>query len=353
MAKQKDENVNNSFDSEVKNNLVNKKTNSQNVTDNTNVNFETDETKIKSKKPRRVLFFILGCLTGLVVMSGIFVGVCFYFYNNFNLNQYNSLFHTEYSTGYDDLDKMPFKQIASHMFNLIDVYDDYTLLKLEQDFGLVMPNSILGVDVTDLKASKFKDFEDSLKNKFKNLNLNDLENLSQTDIDNLLNKEVVYFVNGNKIYRDEGYAEEVEFDYSIDGDDVLINNLKISTIGNNNKTTINLSKLPITSAINEFSINIDKVLKINEVFDDDSFNSGVLSLLSATDQGKNISQLPLLIVSNLKSKNLSMLKQAGIIDIDNQSLNKRINVNGSQFYGETLGSLTLDNIIEILLKVST
>ena len=113
--------------------------------------------------------------------------------------------------------------------------------------------------------------------KVKNLNnfTNNLENLTAFDLegtidfsslDKILNQNNTYYVNGNKLYQDSLFNLEVNFEYEIKEQKVIVGGESFSI--NAGEVDIVLKYLPLAISISEFTSNIGTKLTLEELKQD-------------------------------------------------------------------------------------
>lgn len=218
---------------------------------------EGSEGKVKGKK--RFGIFILGWFVGFVCTILILVGVGFWAYNNVSIKTIEKLTKTEIIDN-ESIEEKAIKEWVA-IITAVSKTDAgaYTIAKFEEDFNVKLFNSdkIYGFDLTRIKNSPITQLKTAVDETISDTtftNVLSFLDIKQEDLGMLhtvLDSVKDYYVFEGKLYKDKEHANEVEFGYTIESDNIKIANgsYPIKEKAGDRVVEMCLSNLPLDTAL--------------------------------------------------------------------------------------------------------
>ncbi len=261
--------------------------------------------RVRTKNGLPSLF--LGMLVGILVGLGAVAGLGAYVYFNLTVNGFNNLFNTSYDLGTEDLNSTTISDLVSHVVALSQNIDSYTLKNLESDFGITVPDTLAGIDITDLKTVPLGDLADALEDKVAALSADDLSDVIDFS-DSIWSSAITYYYDSSEeklytTYSEGAYSDEVSFDYSVDTANSKVTIKSKEFALSDGKISVELKYLPLSNAIDAILNDIT----VTDLFA--STSSGVLSLVADS----TISSLASDLQSKIDTSTFDTLIKAGVV----------------------------------------
>lgn len=213
--------------------------------------------KIERKSRTQIGSFLFGTFIGLILGLGLIFGIGAFAYFKVSANWINNTFNTELSLGNEDLNSLTLNKLVNHSISLVQNIDSYTLNDLKDDFGVDIGDTIVGINITDLKDVPFPDLMNAVQDKLSNISAYELKDtLDLSELEDILSKKNTYYFNttNNSLYTDEELTDAVAFDYTYDAVenrvDIKGNVFAVSTA---NEVQVELKYLPLTIALVDFT----------------------------------------------------------------------------------------------------
>lgn len=226
----------------------------------------------RKKRSSSVGSFFFGWFIGFILTVGLIAGVGIFAYFNVSADWLNNTFKTEIDAGSKELNSLTAHGFVGHLINIVNNIDNYTINNINTDFGVEFPDEIVGIDISDLKDVKFKDFADALTDKLSSISASELEEIAPAiaDIDLLSNKIKYYFNNGVLYTKNEFIPDnEVSFEYTVDNNSqITLENdhaVAIVTEKGNKVVNIQLKYLPLMNAIDDYTSNLGDNLTLKDL----------------------------------------------------------------------------------------
>ena len=227
--------------------------------------------KDKIKRKSGAGAFFGGTFFGFLLGIGAVVGLVAFAYFNVSPKWINDAFNANISLGNEELDSKTMEDIVQTVISISENSDTYTLNSLKDDFGVELPDEIVGINVEDLKSVPLTGLGDAVQNKLSNISAEELKNLfSSETLDGIMGKTVKYYYNvsDGKLYRtlESGvYSNIASFEYKIVGDTVKIKTFEPITINSDKSVDITLKYLPLTVALDDFAGNLGNNMTLREL----------------------------------------------------------------------------------------
>lgn len=193
--------------------------------------------------------FFLGSFMGFLLTIAIVTGIGFFAYHNVSINWINNLFNKNLDLGNKDLNGLTLKNLTAHTLNLVKNTGNYTLNDLKNDFGIDIGDEFAGINIEDLKDIPLNDFQDALKEKLSNISAYELSDaMDFSSVSTLLNESITYYYNSadSKLYKDNLFLEEVEFNYKVQQGSLFIKEKQFNIISG--EVNVQLKYLPLVVA---------------------------------------------------------------------------------------------------------
>lgn len=217
----------------------------------------------KPKRKKRFGIFILGWFVGFICTILILAGVGFWAYNNVSIKTIEKWTKSDI-TNNEDIENKTVKDWVT-ILNAIGKTDAgaYTIAKFEEDFNVKLFNSdkIYGFDLTKIRNSPITQLKTAIDDTISDTTFTNVLSFLKMEQDELgmlstvLNSEKDYFIHEGKLYTDKTYAKQVDFKYTINGDNIEIANgtypiVEKSIDGSDYRVVaMCLSNLPLDSAL--------------------------------------------------------------------------------------------------------
>ncbi len=223
---------------------------------------------------------LFGILLGLLLVAGLFAFVYF----KVSPQWVNKNFHTSIDLGNDTTNQLTLSKIVKNLNNMAKNTDTYTFNDLEKDFGVGLPASVKGIDISELYDKPIANIGEEVSTYCSNLSLNDLKKFEIVDLTSIVDlldsqTKTYYYVAGEgeaqgRLYEDEAHNNEVTFDFELT--DAVTGPVELS-----------LLDIPLADAIAHYTNNIGDT-KISELED---MGLVLPSVLDSIDKTKTINEL--------------------------------------------------------------
>lgn len=226
-----------------------------------------DETKVKSKS--RVGTFFFGTFIGFLMCIATLFGVGAFVYFKVSPNWINSTFKTNVNLGNDELNKKTLKDFVTSGINLVNNYETYTLNHLKQDFGIEIGDTLMKIDISDLKDVELSDLKQAVTDRISNISAHELDEAGLMDmesIDNILTEVQTYYFNNNELYEDQAHQTKVSFSYKIENNNIKVGGGTVPIAVD--RADVQLKYLPISSALSTFMSSFGDRITIKELRDE-------------------------------------------------------------------------------------
>ncbi len=221
------------------------------------------------RKPHGMSFgsFFFGTFIGLLLGIGAIVGIGVFAYFNVSPEWINNTFHTNLDLGNENTNKLTLNTVVIHALNLVQNMDSYTINDLKTDFGIILEDKYMGIDITDLKNVPLTKLMEKLQDKLSNISAYELREVLGNFA--ILDKEMTYYAYGSgenrKLYKDADHTKPVEFDYALTGNKVTIKGSSFSII--EEEVKIALKYLPLTRAIADYTSELGDNVTLRDLHD--------------------------------------------------------------------------------------
>lgn len=231
----------------------------------------------------------LGIFLGFILCLGLIAGVLWYAYNNVSIKWINKTFNTDIDIS-EEVNKKTIKELAESAISAMNKIDTYSLNDMKNDFGFSFGDSLMGIDISDLKDVPIKDIADKAQDKVSNISADELKDaVDLSDMDIILNKTNTYYVYGDKLYTDETHHTEVnkdEIPYTLSSASVEICGQTRNIL--DGKVEIELRYLPLTKSLGDFMGTMGDKITVGELVDkENGFGVELPEYLYDTQEKKN------------------------------------------------------------------
>lgn len=217
--------------------------------------------------------FILGWFVGFICTILIIAGVGYWAYTSLNIRKIEKWTKSDIASN-KKLEELSIQDAVAIVKGISKGSDEYTLAKLEEDFGIdILGDSIFGISLDRLKNSPIKEFKQAIDDTLDTATFANILSFMEVGddlglLDTVLDSEITYYINNGKLYTENTHSIEVEFDYTISDTEVEFANGKhtIKSSGGYTVVTPTLEHVPLKTAINKMG-NVTKDMKIYEIMD--------------------------------------------------------------------------------------
>lgn len=214
------------------------------------------------KRKSGVGAFLGGSFLGFILGIAAVVGLCVFAYFNVSVSWINSHFNTNIDVGNEDINKLTLNVAVSHAVNLLNNTDSYTLNNLKSDFGIEIPNEIMGIDISSLKSVPLTELATKAQALIGNVSADELkEVVDLTSMEDILSTEKTYYYNSTNslLYEDADYTIEALstdiYEYDSANSVIILKGKTYPLIESGAQSTISveLKYLPLSEAISSFT----------------------------------------------------------------------------------------------------
>lgn len=244
----------------------------------------------KSKRSTGIGPFICGSLFGFLLCLGALVGLGFFVYYNVSIDWINNAFNANIETGNKEIEDKTLNDLVKVGINLANSLDTYTMNNLKNDFGIELPNDLMGIDISDLKTVSFKDLPDAFMNKVSAISAEELDATGLVDLSSLdfiFNKSHTYYYNDGNIYRDSVFSDLV-CKVKYENGSIKLGDYT-DLVENDNSVVVPFKYLPLDQALDDFTAMAGEKLTIGEL--ETAFGVDLPSYLDNVDKSYTINQL--------------------------------------------------------------
>jgi len=223
--------------------------------------------RIKRRKSGVGAFFG-GTFFGFLLGLGAVVGIGAFAYFKVSPNWINSTFKTDINLGNDEINSKTISDVVNTLIGIGSNSDTYSFSDLKNDFGVELPNDLMGINIEDLKSVPLAQLADAAQEKLSSISAKELENLfSSESLDNIMSKTVTFYYNNNKLYETSEHLpeDEVTFKYTIENAKVKIKNFDPIAITADHTVDITLELLPLSVALDSFVGNLGDNVTLQEL----------------------------------------------------------------------------------------
>ena len=197
--------------------------------------------------------FFGGTFFGFLLGLGAVAGVGAFAYFKASPAWINETFNAEINLGNEEINSKTLNDVVNTIKGISENSDTYSFNDLKNDFGVELPNELMGISIEDLKDVPLSKLADAAQNKLTNISAKELENLFSSEaLDNIMSETVTFYYDGTKLYSEydgSTYSQEATFDYTIDNGQVKIKNFAPVSIGVDDMVDIKLETLPLSVAL--------------------------------------------------------------------------------------------------------
>ncbi len=220
----------------------------------------------KTKRKTGLGSFFCGSLFGFLMCILALVGVGIFVYYNVSIKWVNKTFNANIDTGNKELEEKTLNDLVSVTINLASSLDKYSLNDLEKDFGVSVPNDLIGLDISDLKSVAFEGLAEAFSEKLGNISAYDLNEtgfIDLTSLDFIFDKTGTYYYYDGAIYRDIAHQDKVVKVKFENGSITIGDSTK--TVGVDGSVELMFKYIPLTQAMNDFSAVAGEQLTLGEL----------------------------------------------------------------------------------------
>lgn len=217
--------------------------------------------------------FILGWFIGFICTILIIAGVGYWAYTSLSVKKIEKWTKSDITSN-NDLESMTLQDAVAIVKGISKGSNEYTLAKFEEDFGLkLLDDTMYGISMDKVKNSPLKELDKAFNDTIDTATFANILSFMEVGddlglLDTVLDSEITYYINNGKLYTDNTYSTEVEFDYTISGTEVEFANGKHTIKSSSGYTIVTptLEHVPLKTAINQME-NVTKDMKIYEIMD--------------------------------------------------------------------------------------
>ena len=229
--------------------------------------------RIRTRKGAGFGKFILGWFVGFISTILIIVGVGYWAYTSISVGKIEKWTKSNIAGDNEGLRKLTLEDAVAIAVGVAKGSDEYTLAKFEEDFGLkLVGDSLYGINLNKLKNAPIKEIKTAVEDTINSATFNNVLNFMEVNTDELgllktvLDSEVTYYVNDGKLCTEKNnVSTEVDFNYTIEGQDVKLDTDAKDTIVDG-QVEFPLINLPLSTAVSSMS-DATKDLMIYEIMD--------------------------------------------------------------------------------------
>ncbi len=217
--------------------------------------------------------FILGWFVGFVCTILILAGVGYWAYTSLSVKRIEKWTKSNITSN-RDVENMTLQDAVAIVRGISKGSDEYTLAKFEEDFGIsLLGDTMHGISLDKVKNAPIKNLSQALNDTIDSATFANILSFMEVGddlglLDTVLDSEITYYINNGKLYTDNTYSTEVDFDYTISSTEVEFANGKhtIKSSGGYTIVTPTLEHIPLKTAMNEIE-NATKGMKICDILD--------------------------------------------------------------------------------------
>ncbi len=295
----------------------------------------------KVKRKSGVGAFIGGTFFGIILGIGALVGICVFAYFNVSIDWVNRTFNTSIDAGNDDINNLTLNVAISHAINLAQNTDTYTLDDLKSDFGIEIPDTLMGIDISSLKFVPLTEIANEAQSLIANISADELKNtIDLSGMQNILTKTKTYYYNtaDNTLYPNADFSgEALDPDlYTLNSGIITLKGREYPLVQNGDNLTISveLNYLPLTTTIAIFTNEMGDTLTFGDLAD---FGIELPTYILNGNETKTLNQMQD-VVNNLRV--------ATILGYTYDEVNDTV-YNGTQVVDGVLGALGKYTISEL------
>lgn len=218
--------------------------------------------------------FVLGWFVGFICTILLLAGVGYWAYTHVSIKKIEKWTKSDITSN-ETIESKTVKDWVA-ILTAVGKTDTsaYTIAKFEEDFNVKLFNSnkIYGFDLTKIRNSPLTQLKTAVDETIEDTtftNVLDFLGMNRDELglmNTVLNSEKDYYVSGGKLYKDEACSQAVDFNYTINGDNISLAGGTYSITEKSGKrvVTLCLSNLPIDSALSNME-DATKDLAIYEV----------------------------------------------------------------------------------------
>ena len=223
--------------------------------------------KIRRRKSGVGAFFG-GTFFGFLLGLGAVVGIGAFAYFKVSPKWINSTFKTDINLGNEEINSKTISDVVNTLIGIGENSDTYSFEDLKNDFGVELPNDLMGINIEDLKSVPLSQLSNAAQEKLSSISAKELENLFSSDsLNNIMSKTTTFYYNDYKLYTSSAHleSEEVTFKYIIENGAVKIKNFDPIAISADNTVDITLQLLPLSIALDTFVGNLGDNVTLQEL----------------------------------------------------------------------------------------
>ncbi len=304
----------------------------------------SNSNKENIKRKSGVGAFLGGSFLGFILGIAAIVGLCVFAYFNVSVSWINDHFHTNINVGNEDINKLTLNVAVSHAINLVNNTDSYTLNNLKSDFGIDIPNEIMGIDISSLKLVPLTELATEAQALIGNVSADELkEVVDLTSMDNILSKEkTLYFNSSDKILYDDLDFTTSELDHDIyeydsENNTIVLKGKVYPLVESEGVSTISvaLKYLPLSVAISSFTSELGENLTLADLLD---YGIALPDYILEGNENKTLSELDLII---------DTIRVASILGYSYDNVSGKVYDQNGELVDGVLGALAKYTISEL------
>ncbi len=132
--------------------------------------------EIKRKRSGHFGSFFFGTFIGFLLTIALLAGALAFVYFNISVDWVNKHFNTNIDLKSEQANSLTLNDVVAHLSGIVGKINSYSLNDLKTDFGLIIDDTIMGIDISDLKSGPIKDLLTNLQNKLQTITAAELDN---------------------------------------------------------------------------------------------------------------------------------------------------------------------------------